>query len=315
MSSASPGLAAPERHLADRRLCRAHRDQRDRPRCGRGGRASRRRGRALRGDIVVVACGAINSAALLLRSANWAHPDGLANGSGVVGRHHMCHNNSALIAISRTRTRPASRRRSGSTISISARRTARCPRPHPDARQDRRDDVPGRSALPAAGPAAGQAGETRARFLADQRRPAGSGQPACLSTGTAASGCMPAQRPGVGEAFRPTHRHDLERQTSPETGGGRPVEAVQPTQKPRRHALDRRVLRPRVDTAPHGESRLQQRPVRAAQNQSGGGARTLWWNRGRPAPTLPASGSHLDHRMRHERRPRCGQRSESRPGA
>ncbi len=54
------------------------------------------------GDIVVVACGAINSAALLLRSANWAHADGLANGSGVVGRHYMCHNNSALIAISRT---------------------------------------------------------------------------------------------------------------------------------------------------------------------------------------------------------------------
>ena len=43
-----------------------------------------------RGDIVVVACGAINSAALLLRSANWAHPDGLANGSGVVGRAITC---------------------------------------------------------------------------------------------------------------------------------------------------------------------------------------------------------------------------------
>jgi choline dehydrogenase-like flavoprotein len=55
-----------------------------------------------RGDIVVVACGAINSATLLLRSANWAHPEGLGNGSGVVGRHYMCHNNSALIAISRT---------------------------------------------------------------------------------------------------------------------------------------------------------------------------------------------------------------------
>jgi len=55
-----------------------------------------------RTDIVVVACGAINSAALLLRSASWMHPDGLANGSGVVGRHYMCHTNSALIAISRT---------------------------------------------------------------------------------------------------------------------------------------------------------------------------------------------------------------------
>ena len=40
-----------------------------------------------RSDIVVVAGGAINSAALLLRSANSAHPKGLANQSGVVGRH------------------------------------------------------------------------------------------------------------------------------------------------------------------------------------------------------------------------------------
>ena len=36
-------------------------------------------------DIVVVSCGAINSAALLLRSANSDHPNGLANRSGVVG--------------------------------------------------------------------------------------------------------------------------------------------------------------------------------------------------------------------------------------
>ncbi len=54
------------------------------------------------GDIVVAACGAINSAALLLRSANDRHPDGLANGSGVVGRHYMGHVNSVLLAISRT---------------------------------------------------------------------------------------------------------------------------------------------------------------------------------------------------------------------
>lgn len=54
-----------------------------------------------RGDIVVVACGAINSAALLLRSASDKHPRGLANSSGVVGRHYMCHNNSAVLAISK----------------------------------------------------------------------------------------------------------------------------------------------------------------------------------------------------------------------
>lgn len=52
--------------------------------------------------IVVVSCGAINSAALLLRSASDKHPNGLANGSRVVGRHYMAHNNSTLLAISRT---------------------------------------------------------------------------------------------------------------------------------------------------------------------------------------------------------------------
>jgi choline dehydrogenase-like flavoprotein len=52
-------------------------------------------------DIVVVACGAVNSAALLLRSATDTHPDGLANRSGVVGRHYMRHNNVALMAVSK----------------------------------------------------------------------------------------------------------------------------------------------------------------------------------------------------------------------
>ncbi|MEZ5287837.1 MAG: GMC family oxidoreductase [Vicinamibacterales bacterium] len=41
--------------------------------------------------LVVVSCGAANSAALLLRSANDAHPAGLANGSGLVGRRYMAH--------------------------------------------------------------------------------------------------------------------------------------------------------------------------------------------------------------------------------
>jgi len=52
-------------------------------------------------DIVVSSCGAINSAALLLRSANEKHPRGLANGSDVVGRHYMGHVNSVLMAISK----------------------------------------------------------------------------------------------------------------------------------------------------------------------------------------------------------------------
>ena len=53
-----------------------------------------------RGDTIIVSCGAVNSAALLLRSANEKHPNGLANSSDVIGRHYMCHNNSALMALS-----------------------------------------------------------------------------------------------------------------------------------------------------------------------------------------------------------------------
>ena len=52
-------------------------------------------------DVVVVSCGAINSAALLLRSANDKHPRGLANSSDVVGRHYMGHVNSVMLAVSK----------------------------------------------------------------------------------------------------------------------------------------------------------------------------------------------------------------------
>jgi choline dehydrogenase-like flavoprotein len=51
-------------------------------------------------DIVVVACGALSSALLLLRSANDKHPHGLANGSDQVGRNYMRHNQSVLMAVS-----------------------------------------------------------------------------------------------------------------------------------------------------------------------------------------------------------------------
>ena len=54
------------------------------------------------GDIVIVACGALSSALLMLRSADDDHPNGLANGSGLVGRNYMRHNNAVVLAISRT---------------------------------------------------------------------------------------------------------------------------------------------------------------------------------------------------------------------
>jgi choline dehydrogenase-like flavoprotein len=50
-------------------------------------------------DLVVVACGALSSALLLLRSASDKHPRGLANGSDQVGRNYMRHNQSILMAL------------------------------------------------------------------------------------------------------------------------------------------------------------------------------------------------------------------------
>ncbi|HEY5194288.1 MAG TPA: GMC family oxidoreductase [Solirubrobacteraceae bacterium] len=52
-------------------------------------------------DIVVVSCGAANTAKLLLRSATDKHPNGLANGSDQVGRNYMFHNSQAVLAISK----------------------------------------------------------------------------------------------------------------------------------------------------------------------------------------------------------------------
>ncbi len=59
-----------------------------------GGREQRLTARAF-----AVAAGAIQSAALLLRSANAAHPTGLANGSDQLGRNFMNHNSSAMLTI------------------------------------------------------------------------------------------------------------------------------------------------------------------------------------------------------------------------
>ena len=51
------------------------------------------------GDIVVVAAGAANTAALLLASASGAHPAGLANGSDQVGRNYMFHTLTAMVSL------------------------------------------------------------------------------------------------------------------------------------------------------------------------------------------------------------------------
>ncbi|MGA2164380.1 MAG: GMC family oxidoreductase [Solirubrobacteraceae bacterium] len=65
---------------------------------GEGGGGARERYGA---DIVVVSCGAANTAKLLLSSATDKHPAGLANGSDQVGRNYMFHNSQAVLAISK----------------------------------------------------------------------------------------------------------------------------------------------------------------------------------------------------------------------
>jgi choline dehydrogenase-like flavoprotein len=73
---------------------------------GDGSRITSARGRTAEGEQVeiraatfAVACGAANSAALLLRSANAVHPNGVANSSGHVGRNYMHHVTSAVMAV------------------------------------------------------------------------------------------------------------------------------------------------------------------------------------------------------------------------
>src|SRR6266704_408571 len=59
------------------------------------------------GDIVVVSCGAVNSSALLLRSANDRHPKGLANSSDQVGRNLMKHVLGSLVGVSTVKPNPS----------------------------------------------------------------------------------------------------------------------------------------------------------------------------------------------------------------
>ncbi len=60
-----------------------------------------RNGETLRVEagLVVVSCGAVNSATLMLRSASDRHPDGLANSSGLVGKRYMAHLATMMEAI------------------------------------------------------------------------------------------------------------------------------------------------------------------------------------------------------------------------
>lgn len=53
------------------------------------------------GNLVAIACGAINSSVLLLKSANEKHPNGLANSSDLVGRNFMKHVLGSIIGVTK----------------------------------------------------------------------------------------------------------------------------------------------------------------------------------------------------------------------
>lgn len=64
-------------------------------------------GEVLHAPVVVLAAGAVQSAALLLGSANESNPRGLANRSDQVGRNFMNHNASAVLALHPFRLNPS----------------------------------------------------------------------------------------------------------------------------------------------------------------------------------------------------------------
>ena len=97
-------------------------------------------------DVVVVACGAANTAKLLLESANEKHPNGLANGSDQVGRNYMFHDSTAVLALSREENLTAYQKTLGLNDFYFGSGRLRVPaRERPDGRQVDGADVPRRA--------------------------------------------------------------------------------------------------------------------------------------------------------------------------
>ena len=178
------------------------------------GRHRHRRGRerdgarrSTRRDIVVVSAGAANSAKLLLRSANDAHPAGLANGSDQVGRNYMFHNCKAVVALGKERNATVFQKTLGDQrLLLRRRRPGVAARQHPDGRQVQRRGDEGRGAeADQAGPALEPGGRRRARgrLLAHHRGPAQAGQPGDRRRGRPRpSGLQGDQRRGGGRAVQ-----------------------------------------------------------------------------------------------------------------
>ena len=115
-----------------------------------------------RADLVVVACGAANTAKLLLQSASNEHPNGLANGSEQVGRNYMFHDSVAVLALSREENSTVFQKTLGLNDFYFGARRFRVPAgQHPDGREVAGGDVPRRATPPDAARARVDAGGDR----------------------------------------------------------------------------------------------------------------------------------------------------------
>ena len=140
--------------------------------------------------LVIVSCGAVNSAALLLRSANDKHPDGLANSSGLVGRRYMAH-----LATMMQGFHPVPRQRHGvpedrgdQRLLLQGTEQPLPARPDPVAGPHaRRDGADGGAA--GAGVGLRRVGGAGRRLAGDDRRPAARREPRDARRRAARSGC------------------------------------------------------------------------------------------------------------------------------
>ena len=135
-------------------------------------------GTQVRGDLFVLAAGAVNSAAILLRSVHAKHPSGLANSSGMVGRHYMNHNCTAVMAIRPLRAnREPVPEDSGAQRLLSRRRRGQPAAGQPAAPgQDHGADAARRDSFRAA-PGARLARRSQRRLVRHVRGPAASREP------------------------------------------------------------------------------------------------------------------------------------------
>ena len=158
-------------------------------------------------DIVVVSCGAANSAKLLLASATEKHPNGLSNRSDQLGRNYTFHNSQAVLALSKEENPTVFQKTLGlndfyfgsddyeyplGNIQMVGKSSGR----HVPRREAARDEA-------GAHPHAGEHGPPRGRLLALDRGPAATGESRDPRQGRARAAELQADEPRVREAPLP----------------------------------------------------------------------------------------------------------------